>query len=167
MIAGIVAVYGPEGSCWDLPGVSEEDCLTECLAHLETLRSAYPDIPECWACSSDADCENPGLPECDLDSHTCVEAGISWQRCDGWAADSVCVDFVGGRTQEEKDEFCDAWFDGSHQLSTMPCRTENVVGKCEMVYELVVFYSDGGYSWPEQQATSWCADWGGEWIPGG
>ncbi len=70
VIAGTIATYGEEGSCWSLPGVTEENCWTECQALLETLRDAFPDLAECWECQGDEDC--PEASSCYPVDHVCV-----------------------------------------------------------------------------------------------
>lgn len=42
-----IAAYGPEGSCFDIPGVTPEDCAAECDALRAGLALINPDVAEC------------------------------------------------------------------------------------------------------------------------
>jgi len=68
-IATTIATYGSEGSCWSLPGVTEEDCWTECEAQRMEMVESHPDVTSCWACDNDADC--PAATRCELFEHRC------------------------------------------------------------------------------------------------
>ncbi|HWB79185.1 MAG TPA: hypothetical protein VG755_29695 [Nannocystaceae bacterium] len=79
-IATIIATYGPEGSCWSLPGVTEEDCWTECSAQLLNTAEGYPEAAACWACEQDADCPATAS-RCELFKHVC-RAPDEIEHCD-------------------------------------------------------------------------------------
>jgi hypothetical protein len=46
-ISSTTAAYGPEGSCFDIPGVTPEDCAAECDALRADLAEINPDVAEC------------------------------------------------------------------------------------------------------------------------
>lgn len=46
-LSSYVTLYGPEGECFDIAGLTPEDCWAECDAIRETLAMAYPDIAAC------------------------------------------------------------------------------------------------------------------------
>jgi Cys-rich repeat protein len=93
-VTPIIAVYGSEGSCWDLPGVSEADCQAECRANRRAAFDAFPNQDICADCTRDADCgagqyckgNTCAASECDADgdcaeglfcrTHRCVAPGV-------------------------------------------------------------------------------------------
>ena len=48
--------FGPEGTCWDGPPESQEQCIQACAAGLESLHQSYPQYPQCAECVEDVDC---------------------------------------------------------------------------------------------------------------
>jgi hypothetical protein len=56
-ITPLIATYGSEGSCWELPGVKAEDCASECDAGREALFQSY-EIAACGDCVKHSDCES-------------------------------------------------------------------------------------------------------------
>lgn len=45
--SGLIATYGAEGECYDLPGVTPQDCWADCVALLDDFAMLYPDVLEC------------------------------------------------------------------------------------------------------------------------
>lgn len=70
-ISSAIATYGEEGTCWQLPGVTEDDCWTECAALLQALQDAYPNEEACWDCD-DGECVRPGTCTIDASDDACT-----------------------------------------------------------------------------------------------
>jgi hypothetical protein len=73
-VSGVVATYGEQGSCWELPGVQEEHCWSDCRGQMSVLRDLHPDAESCWECSSDDDCPEDE-PVCGVVAHECQPDG--------------------------------------------------------------------------------------------
>jgi hypothetical protein len=46
-LSATIGAYGPEGNCFDTPGVTPEDCEAECGALRADLALLHPDVAEC------------------------------------------------------------------------------------------------------------------------
>jgi hypothetical protein len=120
-----IAKYGAEGSCWDLDGVTEDDCLAECQALLEDLQELYPDETACWECVSDEDCQGRGDAIYCSDAHDCTDVA-PWVSC---ATMGVCFEFSdSGWGENEKKSFCEDAHNGT--LGHDQCGTDGVGGVC-------------------------------------
>jgi hypothetical protein len=78
-VSGVVATYGELGSCWELPGVQEEHCWSDCRGQMTLLRELHPDEEACWECSSNEDCPMD-RPVCSSVTHEC-EPGPTPGEC--------------------------------------------------------------------------------------
>lgn len=173
-IATLIATYGPEGSCWSLPGVTEEDCWTECTAQLANLRAAYPDAEACWECPSDAECIDPA-PWCDLVEHRCLadltscDARTHWATCYEGPPTSLDATWI--------DQYC---LSAEGVVSAGHCPVEALLGTCTR------WMDPGGGDSPDGSLTyvyvtpplpktppydlataeARCTNSGGQWQPG-
>jgi hypothetical protein len=48
--------FGPDGTCWDGPPESIEQCIQACVSGWEALHDNNPDEPACYLCAEDGDC---------------------------------------------------------------------------------------------------------------
>jgi hypothetical protein len=46
-LSAYVTLYGPEGECYEIAGLTEQDCWAECDAIRETLALTFPDVTAC------------------------------------------------------------------------------------------------------------------------
>ena len=70
-VTPLIAVYGPDGTCWTEFGA--EACRLDCRAQLNAMGVGNPDEAACWECESDSDCGAGGVETyCSLE-HRCVE----------------------------------------------------------------------------------------------
>lgn len=128
-LSSYVTLYGPEGECYDIAGLTPEDCWNECDAIRESLADVYPDSTECGppncgngkldldemcdgedGCTGtcrytqaeavDNDCSPVTQVGCDPDSERCVI------RADGFESRFVCVDVPDNLTPVGLDEEC-------------------------------------------------------------
>ena len=121
---GYIASYGPEGTCWDLPGVTEEDCNAECAALLGEFAELYPDVEACWECENASDCADQGAEEF-CEEHMCTADGPA-RTCT--RMNEICFEYVGTLwTDVEKDSFCNAQ---SGVISPHACSMDNVQATC-------------------------------------
>jgi hypothetical protein len=112
-ISSTIAAYGPEGSCFDVPGITPEDCAAECAALRADLAMINPDVAECAA----LDCNDDvlGLEE------LCDSGPACSPTCTFSSSDIVCN--LLNQTGCEPDQIC--WFD-SALLDSVGCW--NMVG---------------------------------------
>lgn len=95
-LSSLATAYGPDGSCYDISGVTKEDCWAEC----EALRKTYAEdnlLPECapFSCGDgildphemcDAITEDSCNAHCELWEHDCNP--LTQLECD---TDSQCI----------------------------------------------------------------------------
>ena len=173
MLTAAISTYGAQGTCWDLPGVTHEDCGTECRANMQLLEQALPEVEACWACRDFQDCTSEA-PFC---VHTCTEG--EWlpnpndPALDQWTchqpAHLCAVDpSVHCDTRETNGKCTQAAFPGTpiscQSLMTGRCASDGVVGRCSWagVYS-VTYYADGGIPWDAGAAEQQCTSLGGAW----
>lgn len=123
-IATVIATYGPEGSCWSLPGVTEEDCWTECAAQMLDQSHAHRSVIACWSCEDDTECP-AATPRCDLSEHVCRGAS-EMEHCEEIAADNRCYEAT---VESEAPESMGC--NGSHGADTCP---SGALGYCWDAY---------------------------------
>jgi hypothetical protein len=72
-LAGILAAYGKDGSCWKQGDTSLCDgaCRTGTIAQ----HKLYPNAASCNTCATNADCPS-SMPACDPSTSKCVECGV-------------------------------------------------------------------------------------------
>lgn len=153
-IASIIATYGSEGSCWSLPGVSPEDCWTECTSKMAALAEQNREAAACWACDDDSNCSEPA-PSCEPWAHECVSADAVG-HCDDVSYTSTCdegpASYV-ARTCSDSPGHCPA----------------GALGVCRNFYpmsmEVTYFYDSGGQPWTEASAQAQCETGEGTWFP--
>ncbi|PCC67749.1 hypothetical protein SAMN02745121_02385 [Nannocystis exedens] len=100
------AGFGPDGSCWNGPIETIEQCLYACESGWEALHNGHPDEPACYLCVSDDDCA-AGL--------ACVDGDCRSPNCGDGTLDD--------------DEVCDGQFgckldctaEGCNPLSSAGC----------------------------------------------
>jgi hypothetical protein len=148
-ITTAIATYGEEGTCWSLPGVTAENCWTECVAQQQAVREAYPEAAACWECQSDDDCQ-VDLPYCGFD-HVCTGDMVS---CDvRSASERYCLHGVADAIQG-----CPS------VLLPGRCSAKGSIGVCSV--------TQSGYEavWYEEatpgEAEAICNGlWDGSWMP--
>jgi hypothetical protein len=169
-----IAAYGPEGTCFDIPGITPEDCWAECDALRESLSEAYPDAPECGPpscnngtlepneeCDSTSGCSatctflSPGL-ECNpVNNAGCPDD----QKCVPWENVTFCVDKLGPLGRGEScggpdcaDGLLCEWCDDSQDYCCIPAcysgSTNEAYGQCPAGLTCVTFPEYYGGSWP-------------------
>ncbi|PCC69451.1 hypothetical protein SAMN02745121_08946 [Nannocystis exedens] len=78
------ASIGPEGTCWDGPPESIEQCIQACVHGWEEMHDANPDEPACYLCAEDSDCA-PG--------QACINGDCRTANCgDGLVDDDEVCD---------------------------------------------------------------------------
>jgi hypothetical protein len=173
------AVYGSEGACWDLEGVSEDDCHIECRAFLRAIIESFPEVEECFECVEDADC-TPDTPYCHVDESMCWEEP-QILSCDNWEIWGSCREFGEGFTHEQKRDWCansdETAGNGWTSASPMPCKTDGAWGRCELIetdelgsdvgpFRIFYYYDNPDVMWTEADAVSKCDEApGSTWIP--
>ncbi len=71
-VASLVGTYGEMGTCWQIPGATEQDCWVECRTQLDALSEMHPEVQSCTACLDDSDCVVPTEPYCSPTSNECT-----------------------------------------------------------------------------------------------
>lgn len=108
-LSSYVLLYGPEGECYDIAGLTMEDCWAECDAIRKGLAEAFPDEPACGP----PHCGNGKLdPDemCDGEqgcSGTCVYE-LSTLECS--PVTQVGCDYPDERCDHNFDDWGDAYF---------------------------------------------------------
>lgn len=185
ILATTKAVYGSEGACWDLAGVSESDCHTECRALLHATMESHPGVEECFECVEDADCTS-GTPYCHNDEGLCQDEP-QILSCDFWEPVGFCREFGEVFTHEEKRIWCaaialplvDLLPDGYESERSTACKLEGSVGHCDWYVEgdafedlapgpVSTYYYDDHpeYSTSAAESEEYCVnELGGTWVP--
>jgi hypothetical protein len=131
-LSSYVLLYGPEGECYDIAGLTMEDCWAECDAIRKGLAEAFPDEPACGPphcgngeldpdemCDGEQGCSGTCIYESsELDCSPLTQVGCDFpeDRCaaivDEWGDGAfICS---GGSSFDPVAEFGEACF-GLHQ----------------------------------------------------
>lgn len=104
MLSSYYLLYGPEGTCYDIAGLDEEDCWNECEALRKALALAFPDVAEC------------GTPNCGNGKLDADEMCDSTDGCTGTCTYEDSYFDCSPLTQVgcDPDERCIIQFDGAN-----------------------------------------------------
>ncbi len=98
----VLDAYGPDGNCWGETKDLWRTCDDACVRGTEDWAAKSPDEPSCWACTENADCEEP-TSACKLEEHVCVPpeslpcSGACTEEAPGcydrWEGGDVCLPY--------------------------------------------------------------------------
>lgn len=116
--------FGPNGTCWDGPPESIEQCIAACVAGLDTLRLTNLDVPQCVDCIDAAECAGELV---------CYEG----QCVDGYCGDGIVDD------DEVCDDPNDYYCEGCEFHQYLQCNPFSGKG-CDPGEECIYGYNNGG-----------------------
>lgn len=138
-VGPLLAVYGPDGTCWDTDSLDAVALCTEaCRAGREEQGLLFPDVNTCGECTADEHCaQSPDKPYCHKATATCsacaadghCSAGVcdpSQRACVECLDDAHCA----GQLCDPDSRSCVACHDRDHCLAGTCAPDERVCVGC-------------------------------------